>query len=254
MDWYSRELGERGMGDINSNSEEPAEGIERSYLKTWKSAEQNRKQERGNEGTQHVGAGQGSDEATSPDLMEITTKLKESDNKENKQGPITIREAILAWRDKNQGRVKDKFTEVEQCNKPNDVIKDMILFQGKHEVEKEKQVIKEVGAGQYFVELAEKDDEEKGEGSKEWEKELALEIKQKLNIKRCREETDILLIKSKEDEEDGEKLETEIIKKKIKLGESTSGSSMALLGWQTEVSNEDDMAEEAGQYMPPQEP
>ncbi|MED6186077.1 hypothetical protein PIB30_063380 [Stylosanthes scabra] len=78
--------------------------------KTWWDSNQNRKQERGNEGAQQ---GQGSDEATSLDLMEITTKENEKRNKENKQGPITIREAILAWNEKKYSKKEKQAQQTE---------------------------------------------------------------------------------------------------------------------------------------------
>ncbi|MED6189856.1 hypothetical protein PIB30_100109 [Stylosanthes scabra] len=218
---------------------------------------------RSNKGTQQEEGGQGSDEATSPYPMDITNKGDEGRNKENQQGPTTIREAILAWKEKKQGGAKEKNADEElktndrnnkKTSKNATICKEFMCID--QDIWEEKvQYMNIMGEGEaYYVELIQEKEEDVRGKTMEWEQKLALDITNKLNIKRRREEKEVLMIKDKEEEEvEGDHC-TQGINERIKKTKGSAELPIALIGWKsrTETNNEKD--EEAGLIKPHQAP
>ncbi|MED6218560.1 hypothetical protein PIB30_027772 [Stylosanthes scabra] len=107
--------------------------------------------------------------------------------------------------------------------------------------------------GLYFVELATEEEEaNQNRTEMEWEKKLAMEISSKLHIKRRREEPTMLMIKERGEEEEEQTEET--TRKRTRKEQGERSTNLALLEWKAEQDNNNDMAEEAGQYIPHHQP
>ncbi|MED6222912.1 hypothetical protein PIB30_069017 [Stylosanthes scabra] len=213
---------------------------------------------------------QSSDEATSPAPMEIIAGDKKQQTREINQGPRKIRDLIKDLKGKGRRKEIQKARNTEhekKKEKPNEEEgrskhinedtakgKEIIYIEENEEKTMGGQA-NTMGEGRaYFVELAHEEDEENEGKIMEYENKLALEITNKLNIKRQREDTEVLMITDKEEEENQVEQRGIIFNKKIKTAEEALESSLAFIKWRAEAKYYAEEVEEAGHIKPHQAP
>ncbi|MED6151549.1 hypothetical protein PIB30_083557 [Stylosanthes scabra] len=111
--------------------------------------------------------GQGSDEATSPALMDTIIKdkdeekIEEEQKKKQNHGLKKIAELLIEWKEKCKSKNTSKI----------------IPFQGDQQGKRGKHAYSEEEDGHYYVELAKDEEDEQDGNTMEWEKALAMEMK-----------------------------------------------------------------------------